>query len=99
MNPFAIIAILFIIAGAGFVFYNIHRVKKNGIETDAVITRIEDVGIGTDTSYDYYVCYTERGQIIEAKLSNPGFGRGLEVGAEIRISFLPEKPNIAVWIK
>ena len=99
MNPFAIIAVLLFIAGAGYVFYNIQRIKKNGIETDAVITRIEDVGIGTDTSYDYYVCYTERGQKIEAKLSNPGFGRGLEVGAEIRIRYLPEKPNIAVWIK
>ena len=99
MNPFAIIAILLIIAGASFIFYNIHRIKKNGIETDAVITRIEDAGIGTDTSYDYYVCYTERGQKIEARLSNPGFGKGLEVGAEIRIRFLPEKPNIAVWIK
>ena len=99
MNPFAIIAVLLFIAGAGYVFYNIQRIKKNGIETDAVITRIEDVGIGTDTSYDYYVCYTERGQKIEAKLSNPGFGGGLEVGAEIRIRFLPEKPNIAVWIK
>ena len=99
MNYFAIFAILFIVAGVAYVFYNIHRVKKNGIETDAVITRIEDVGMGTDTSYDYYVCYTERGQKIEAKLSNPGFGRGLEVGAEIRIKYLPEKPNIAVWIK
>jgi len=99
MNPFAIIAVLLFIAGAGYVFYNIHHIKKKGIETDAVITRIEDEGIGTDTSYNYYVCYMERGQKIEAKLSNPGFGRGLEVGAEIRIRFLPEKPNIAVWIK
>ena len=99
MNPFAIIVILFIIVAAGYVFYNIQRIKKNGIETDAVITRIEDVGTGTDTSYDYYVCYTERGQEIEAKISNPGFGIGLEIGAEIRIRFLPEKPNIVVWIK
>ena len=95
----AIGAILLIIAGAGFIFYNIQRVKKNGIETDAVITRIEDVGLGIDPSYDYYVCYTESGQRIEAKLSNPGSGRGLEVGAEIRIKYLPEKPNIAVLIK
>ena len=99
MNPFAIIVILFIIVAAGYVFYNIQRIKKNGIETDAVITRIEDVGTGTDTSYDYYVCYTERGQKIETKISNPGFGKGLEIGAEIRIKFLPEKPNIVVWIK
>ena len=99
MNPFAIIVILFVIVAAGYVFYNIQRIKKNGIETDAVITRIEDVGTGTDTSYDYYVCYTERGQKIEAKISNPGFGKGLEIGAEIRIKFLPEKPNIVVWIK
>ena len=77
MNPFAIIAVLLFIAGAGYVFYNIHRIKKNGIETDAVITRIEDEGIGTDTSYNYYVCYTERGKKIEAQLSNSGFGRGL----------------------
>ena len=99
MNPFAIIVILFVIVAAGYVFYNIQRIKKNGIETDAVITRIEDVGTGTDTSYDYYVCYMERGQKIEAKISNPGFGKGLDIGAEIRIRFLPEKPNIVVWIK
>ena len=72
---------------------------KNGIEADAVITRIEDEGIGTDTSFNYYVRYTMNGQAVEAKLSNPGFGKGLEVGAQIRIKYLPEKPNIVVRVK
>ena len=85
MNPFAIAAILFAIAAAAYVFYKIQYTKKNGIEAEAVITRIEEEGIGSDTSYNYFVRYTMNGQSVEAKLSNPGFGKGLEVGAQIRI--------------
>ena len=39
------------------------------------------------------------GQEAEATLSNPGFGKGLAVGAKIRIKYLPERPDVAVWVK
>ncbi len=99
LNLSAILIILFIIAVAAYVFCKIHYTKKNGIETDATITAIEDEGLSTDASYNYYVRYIMNGQEVEAKLSNPGFGKGLEVGTQIRIKYLPEKPKIVVWVK
>ena len=99
LNPSAILVILFIIAAAAYVFCKIHYTKKNGIETDATITAIEDEGLSTDASYNYYVRYYMDGQAVEARLSNPGFGKGLEVGKQIRIKYLPEKPNTVVWVK
>ena len=99
MNPFAVVAILALVAATVFVFYKIHYTKKNGIETVGTITRIEDESMGEDVTYGYYVRYTLNGQEVEAKLSNPGFGKGIEVGAQIKIKYLPEKPNIVVRMK
>lgn len=99
LNLPAILILLVILAGAAYIFYRIHYTKKNGIETDAVITAIEDEGLGPDASYTYYVRYYSNGQAVEARLSNPGFGKGLEAGAQIRIRYLPEKPETAVWVK
>ena len=99
MSPFAVVVIVVLIAGIVFVFTKIHYTKKNGIETVGTISRIEDGSIGEDISYGYYVRYTLNGQAVEAKLSNPGFGKGLEVGAQIKIKYLPEKPTIAVRVK
>lgn len=99
MSPFAVVVIVVLIAGIIFVFTKIHSTKKNGIETLGTITRIEDESIGEDITYGYYVRYTLNGQAVEAKLSNPGFGKGLEVGAQIKIKYLPEKPNIVVRVK
>ena len=98
-NPLAILIIVFIIAVAAYVFYKIHYTKKNGIETDATITAIEDEGLSTEASYNYYVRYIMNGQAVEAKLSNQGFGKGLKVGTQIRIKYLPEKPKTVVWVK
>ena len=99
LNLSAILIILFIIAVSAYIFYKIHYTKKNGIETDATVTAIEDEGPGTDASYNYYVRYIMDGQAVEAKLSNPGFGKGLEVGTQIRIRYLPDKPKTVVWMK
>ena len=95
----AILILLVIIAGAAYILYKIHYTKKNGIETDAIITAIEDEGLSTEASYTYYVRYYMSGQTVEAKVSNPGFGKGLEVGAQIRIRYLPEKPKTVVWVR
>ena len=99
LNLPAILILLVILAGAAYIFCRIHYTKKNGIETDAVITAIEDEGLGTEASYTCYVRYYAGGQTVEARLSNPGFGKGLELGAQIRIRYLPEKPNTVVWVK
>ncbi len=99
LNLPVILIILVIIAAVAYIFYKIHYTKKKGIETDAIITAIEDEDLSTDASYTYYVRYSMNGQTVEAKLSNPGFGKGLEVGAQIRIKYLPEKPKIVVWVR
>ena len=103
MNPFAIIVIVLVAAAALYVGYKILYTKKNGIETSAVVTRItEDTQADSDgisTSYNYYVQYTTaEGQSQEALISNPSF-KSFKVGEQIRIKYLPEKPNAAVWIK
>ncbi len=105
MNLFAIIVLLFIAAVAGYIFYKIWYTKRNGIEADAVVTRIEEEsGFDPDVTYNYYVRFTRsdgemNGQEAEARLSNPGFGKGLEVGARIRIKYLPENPKAAVRVE
>lgn len=108
LNGLFVAAVILAVAAAIYILYNIWYTKKNGTEAEAVITRIEEETTydsdGASTSYDYYVLYTRTdggasGQEVEAKLTNPGFGRGLEVGKRIKIKYLPEKPNAAVWVK
>ena len=53
MNPFAVVAILALVAATVFVFYKIHYTKKNGIETVGTITRIEDESMG-EGQWSYY---------------------------------------------
>lgn len=95
-------------AAAIYIFCNIWYTKKNGTEAEGVITRIEEEtsydSDGASTSYDYYVLYTRTDgeasrQEVEAKLTNPGFGRGLKVGKRIKVKYLPEKPTAVVWVK
>jgi hypothetical protein len=105
MSPFAIIVLVFIAAAAIWIFGTILYTKKNGIEADAVITRIrESVDSDMDVTYEYDVRYIRsdgemNGQEEEGVLSNPGFGKGLEVGAKIRIKYLPGNPRAVVWVK
>ena len=62
------------------------KVKEEGIETDAVVSRIElhEWGGGAEEPWtpsiteDYYITYTnQEGKTVEAMLSNPGEVRGL----------------------
>lgn len=103
MSPFAIIILVLVAAAAVYVVCRIMNIKKNGIETQAVVTRIEENvqsdSDGISVSYDYYVRYTTAdGQTQEALITNPGFKK-LERGEQITIKYLPQKPNAAVWIK
>ena len=63
--------------------------EKNGIETDAIISRIVDDGTPTDIDINVYVCYrTANGEEAEAILSNPR--PDLEAGQRVRIKYHPK---------
>ena len=92
-----------IIVAIVFVVKRYNNIKKNGVEADAVVSRIEenetinDDG-STDYSYTYYVRFTAQdGQVIEARLG--GAPRFTREGEQVRIKYLPEKPRYAIIIK
>ena len=63
--------------------------EKNGIETDAIISRIVDDGTPTDIDINVYVCYrTSNGEEAEAILANPR--SDLEEGQRVRIKYHPK---------
>ena len=80
-----------------------NKIRKNGIEADAVLSRIEederiDSEGGIDTTYTYYVTYqAQDGQTVEAKLNHAPWSA--QIGDRIRIKYLPEKPKFALLIK
>ena len=90
----------------GFIVYTLirnNKIRKNGVETDAVITRIEeqesiDSEGGVDYTYTHYVTYhAPDGQSVEAKLDHAPWGA--RVGDTVRIKYLPEKPKFAIIVK
>ena len=79
------------------------KMKKEGIETEAVVTRVRtEIGSATDNNSTYsiyYVEYTNRaGQKIEAELINEP-ARDVWEGSTITIRYLPDKPNKALCNK
>ena len=65
------------------------EIKENGIETDAVVSRIVDDGTQADIDINVYVCFvTEDGSEVEAILSNPR--TDLEEGQRVRIKYHPK---------
>ena len=65
------------------------QTEENGIETNGVISRIEDVGASDEITLHYYVRYrTEDGEDVEGVLSNPM--SNLEVGQQVRIKYHPK---------
>ena len=65
------------------------QIEENGIETDAVISRIEDEGGPDEIDLHYYARYrTEDGEEIEGVLSNPR--SDLEVGQQVRLKYHPK---------
>ena len=90
----------------GFVIYTVIRnrkIRKNGVEADAIVSRIEENWTtssegGADYTDIYCVTFLDQnGQTVEARLnSQPGHTR---VGDSVRIKYLPEKPHFAVIVK
>ena len=61
---------------------------RNGIEADAVVSRIVDEGSQTEIDINVYVRYrTADGEEVEAVISNPR--SDLEVGQHVRIKYNP----------
>ncbi len=98
---FAVFAAV-IIGGVVYSLIHMNKVKKEGIEADAFVARI-DVEESTDsdgmtsTTEKYYVRYTgQDGKQIEARLANPR--KGLLMGDRIKVKYLAEKPKYAVMV-
>ena len=103
MNPLAVIIVILVACVIAFVAYRIWKIKKNGIEADAVVIRVQEHtsydSDGASTSYDYYVLYTTAERVQkEALITNQGW-HSFQVGQHIRVKYLPEKPDAVVWIK
>ena len=90
-----------------------NEIKRSGIETDAVVTRVrEDVSTdedGTTYTYTFYVAYqTQEGQTVEARLASGKsidirigknvWDRDLHEGSKVRIKYLPDKPDYVIRI-
>ena len=85
-----------------------NEIKKNGIITEAVVSRIKEDSYvdrekGSKTfgktfySFTYYVQYqNEKGETIEAKLRNGG---DLNMGDKLKIKYLPKKPKQILRVK
>ena len=109
MNPWIIAGIVIAIILICIIsFINTNKIKKNGIETEAEISRInitttqtindEDGTTDFDTTETYFVKFkTQNGEEIETRLPNPKMG--LREGDIIKIKYLPEKPNKVIRIK
>lgn len=99
---YAIIAIVAVAAIIGIIFVvkRNSAIKKNGIEADAVVSRIKEVETDNedgshDVKYTYYVKYqTQDGNSVEAKLSSAP--RFTCEGDSLRIKYLPEKPKYVI---
>ena len=83
------------------------KVKEEGIETDAVVSRIElhEWSGGAEGPWtpsvteDYYITYTnQEGKTVEALLSNPGDHKFKE-GDRLRIKYLPDKQEYPVMVE
>jgi len=80
------------------------KIRKSGIKTDAVVSRIEehdhfDSDGGFSTTYSYYVAYEDQdGNTREAVLSKV-MQSGYHVGDELQIQYLPENPQYAFPLK
>ena len=76
------------------------RIKRNGTETEAVVSRIDSQESRNDdgsyVSTDYYIVTykSEVWQTMEATLLNPP--TGLKVGSRVKIKYSPDKPKMAV---
>ena len=103
MNVIIGIVIVLVIAGLVYNYNRSKKIKENGIEVDAVVSRIKEIenedSDGNRTyDHEYFVTYqNEAGETVEAKLGNPP--RFLTEGTQLRVKYLPEKPKYVIAVK
>ena len=97
------VAVVVVAIVAVYSFLRNKKINENGMEADAVISRIDtDTQTDSDGSVSenktYYVEYQNaEGGIVTAKLGNPPFGAA--VGTAMRVKYLPEKPKYVRRVK
>ena len=97
------IVVVVVVIVAVYSFLRNKKINENGIEADAVISRIDtdtqtDSDGSVSTNETYYVDYQNaEGEIVTAKLGNPPFGA--VVGTAMRVKYLPEKPKYVRRVK
>ncbi len=101
MDPFSLFVVSLVVSSFLWAGYHIRQIRKNGIETEAVVTDIEERqvtdGDGFPMTYeDYHVRYRLNGRTVRATISNPV--RGLAVGSVILIRYLPEKEDSVIYM-
>lgn len=104
---FFVILAAFVIGGI-WAFIVTKKAKKEGIETEAVVSRIElhewsgfigDVYTGPSITKDYYItCRNKQGHSVEALLSNPG-DHEFQEGDRMVIKYLPDRQDYPVLVK
>lgn len=102
---YIICAAVVVLILAGFVIGMIRnrKIRRNGIEAQGVISRVEEryESDGESGSYTfiYYVSYTTReGKTVEARLGKMTQTH-FDVGQSIRVKYLPEKPEYVIPIQ
>ena len=115
------VIVFFIVFAVLFTLQSIAAAKRNkeiregGIETDAVVTRIEESRSVDDdgcvsVSYSLYAAFrTQEGQTVEArlgsgkavdtKINHKGWEKGLYEGCKVRVMYLPERPDYAILVR
>ena len=104
--PIVVVVAVVILLVYTFISHN--KIRKNGIEAEAEVVRIDvtvtktqntDGTVETDTEKAYIIRYkTQDGEEIETRLDNPGF-IGPREGDIIKIKYLPEKPRKVIRVK
>ena len=102
---YVFIAFIVGILAAAFLYYLIlkRKIMREGIETDAVISRIKietdtDADGGTTTTKTYYARYENAdGETVEALVGDPR--RTMTEGTRLRVKYLPEKPDYVIAVK
>lgn len=106
MGVFEIILIAFgvlIGIGAIWAFLFSRRVKKDGIDAQATVSRIEvseslDADGTVSRTETVWITYRNlNGETVEAMLSNPK--KGLQESSRILIRYLPERQDYPVLVK
>jgi len=103
---FIVLLAMFAIGGI-WAFVMTKKVKKEGIETEGFISRVElrERSGGTDAwdhgsvSEEYYVTFTNRdGQPVESMLTNTG-DHTFKTGDRVMIRYLPERQDYSVLVE